>query len=170
VRKRLRSARPEKEEPAGHAPEPTATAARDAHQTRAGAVTAPGRKVRARVESCPAVTDGNQVAGDVREKRQRLVPSSGVLVVLTVAVAVCFAATVGPTAARRRSCGTPSPGPRARPASVAECVEDATTAAVLADLGCDVAQGYAVARPMPVDAFLRWLSDTYLFAFDESRS
>ena len=30
-------------------------------------------------------------------------------------------------------------------------------ARVLADLGCDVAQGYAIARPMPVDDFLRWL-------------
>jgi EAL domain-containing protein (putative c-di-GMP-specific phosphodiesterase class I) len=40
---------------------------------------------------------------------------------------------------------------------VAEGVEDATTGAVLADLGCDIAQGYAIARPMPVDAFLIWL-------------
>jgi EAL domain-containing protein (putative c-di-GMP-specific phosphodiesterase class I) len=42
---------------------------------------------------------------------------------------------------------------------VAEGVEDADTAAVLAGLGCDVAQGYAIARPMPVDAFLAWLAD-----------
>jgi diguanylate cyclase (GGDEF)-like protein len=40
---------------------------------------------------------------------------------------------------------------------VAEGVEDDATAAVLAGLGCDVAQGYAIARPMPVDDFLRWL-------------
>jgi diguanylate cyclase len=40
---------------------------------------------------------------------------------------------------------------------VAEGVEDDDTAAVLADLGCDVAQGYAIARPMPVADFLRWL-------------
>jgi EAL domain-containing protein (putative c-di-GMP-specific phosphodiesterase class I) len=40
---------------------------------------------------------------------------------------------------------------------VAEGVEDAATAGVLAALGCDVAQGFAIARPMPVDAFVRWL-------------
>jgi diguanylate cyclase (GGDEF)-like protein len=51
---------------------------------------------------------------------------------------------------------------------VAEGVEDATTAGVLADLGCDIAQGYAVARPMPVGDFLQWLSRTYVFAFDEA--
>ena len=42
---------------------------------------------------------------------------------------------------------------------VAEGVEDAETAALLARLGCDVAQGYAIARPMPVDDFLHWLRD-----------
>jgi diguanylate cyclase (GGDEF)-like protein len=41
---------------------------------------------------------------------------------------------------------------------VAEGVEDDETAAVLADLGCDIAQGYAVARPMPVDDFVGWLA------------
>ncbi|MGY1699644.1 putative bifunctional diguanylate cyclase/phosphodiesterase [Geodermatophilus sp. SYSU D00766] len=41
---------------------------------------------------------------------------------------------------------------------VAEGVEDAVTAARLAALGCDVAQGYAVARPMPVGDLLRWLA------------
>jgi diguanylate cyclase len=41
---------------------------------------------------------------------------------------------------------------------VAEGVEDEETAAVLQDLGCDIAQGYAVARPMPVGAFLEWLA------------
>ncbi|WP_236831976.1 EAL domain-containing protein [Blastococcus sp. KM273128] len=40
---------------------------------------------------------------------------------------------------------------------VAEGVEDDGTAAALAELGCDVAQGYAVARPMPVDDLLEWL-------------
>jgi diguanylate cyclase (GGDEF)-like protein len=40
---------------------------------------------------------------------------------------------------------------------VAEGVEDDATAAVLAELGCDVAQGYAIARPMAVDDFLGWL-------------
>ncbi|TFV79170.1 EAL domain-containing protein [Blastococcus sp. CT_GayMR19] len=51
---------------------------------------------------------------------------------------------------------------------VAEGVEDATTAGLLADLGCDVAQGYAVARPMPVTEFLSWLSRTHVFAFDDA--
>jgi diguanylate cyclase len=41
---------------------------------------------------------------------------------------------------------------------VAEGIEDAETGAALARLGCDIAQGYAIARPMPVDDFLRWLS------------
>jgi diguanylate cyclase (GGDEF)-like protein len=40
---------------------------------------------------------------------------------------------------------------------VAEGVETAATSAVLARLGCDVAQGYAVARPMPLQDFLAWL-------------
>jgi diguanylate cyclase (GGDEF)-like protein len=40
---------------------------------------------------------------------------------------------------------------------VAEGVEDDATAAVLARLGCDIAQGYAIARPMPVQNFLDWL-------------
>ncbi|TFV44200.1 bifunctional diguanylate cyclase/phosphodiesterase [Blastococcus sp. TF02A-35] len=42
---------------------------------------------------------------------------------------------------------------------VAEGVEDDETAAVLAALGCDVAQGWAVARPMPVEQLLGWLAD-----------
>ncbi|MFW3169351.1 putative bifunctional diguanylate cyclase/phosphodiesterase [Geodermatophilus sp. CPCC 206100] len=40
---------------------------------------------------------------------------------------------------------------------VAEGVETVSTSAALAQLGCDVAQGYAIAHPMPVDAFLAWL-------------
>jgi diguanylate cyclase (GGDEF)-like protein len=40
---------------------------------------------------------------------------------------------------------------------VAEGVEDHATGRVLRDLGCDIAQGYAIARPMPVGAFLQWL-------------
>jgi diguanylate cyclase (GGDEF)-like protein len=40
---------------------------------------------------------------------------------------------------------------------VAEGVEDDATGAVLARLGCDIAQGYAIARPMPVADFLFWL-------------
>ena len=42
---------------------------------------------------------------------------------------------------------------------VAEGVEDDATAVVLAELGCDVAQGYAIARPMPVSDFLQWLDE-----------
>jgi diguanylate cyclase len=41
---------------------------------------------------------------------------------------------------------------------VAEGVETVATSVVLARLGCDVAQGYAIARPMPVDEFLGWLA------------
>jgi len=41
---------------------------------------------------------------------------------------------------------------------VAEGVEDAATGAALTRLGCDVAQGYAIARPMPVGDFLGWLT------------
>jgi diguanylate cyclase len=40
---------------------------------------------------------------------------------------------------------------------VAEGVEDVETAGVLAQLGCDVVQGYLLARPMPVDDFRTWL-------------
>jgi len=42
-------------------------------------------------------------------------------------------------------------------ALVAEGVEDDATGLVLRDLGCDIAQGYAIARPMPVADFLDWL-------------
>ncbi|MGY2002808.1 EAL domain-containing protein [Blastococcus sp. SYSU DS1024] len=41
---------------------------------------------------------------------------------------------------------------------VAEGVETLATSATLARLGCDVAQGYALARPMPVEDFLEWLA------------
>jgi diguanylate cyclase len=40
---------------------------------------------------------------------------------------------------------------------VAEGVEDGDIAAALGSLGCDVAQGYAIAPPMPVADFLAWL-------------
>ena len=40
---------------------------------------------------------------------------------------------------------------------VAQGVEDLVTAEVLAALGCDVAQGFAIARPMPFDDLLVWL-------------
>jgi diguanylate cyclase (GGDEF)-like protein len=51
---------------------------------------------------------------------------------------------------------------------VAEGVEDRTTGTVLARLGCDVAQGYAIARPMPVDDFLDWLVDSSDSLLDET--
>jgi diguanylate cyclase (GGDEF)-like protein len=53
---------------------------------------------------------------------------------------------------------------------VAEGVEDAATGAVLAELGCDVAQGYAIARPMPVDAFLEWLVTPRPFLLEQTRA
>ena len=42
---------------------------------------------------------------------------------------------------------------------VAEGIEDAPTLALLTDLGCDIAQGYFIARPMPFDAFIEWIED-----------
>jgi EAL domain-containing protein (putative c-di-GMP-specific phosphodiesterase class I) len=53
---------------------------------------------------------------------------------------------------------------------VAEGVEDDATAAVLADLGCDVAQGYAIARPMPVSDFLQWLGQGVRPLVDPTRT
>jgi diguanylate cyclase (GGDEF)-like protein len=47
---------------------------------------------------------------------------------------------------------------------VAEGVEDDATGEVLARLGCDVAQGFAIARPMPVADFLEWLDAPRTFA------
>lgn len=40
---------------------------------------------------------------------------------------------------------------------VAEGVENAATLAALQELGCDVAQGFHVAKPMPVESFNAWL-------------
>jgi EAL domain-containing protein (putative c-di-GMP-specific phosphodiesterase class I) len=40
---------------------------------------------------------------------------------------------------------------------IAEGVEDGATLDRLALLGCDLAQGYHVSRPMPADAFNAWL-------------
>jgi len=42
---------------------------------------------------------------------------------------------------------------------VAEGIEDEPTLALLTDLGCDIAQGYFIARPMPFDAFIEWIAD-----------
>lgn len=43
--------------------------------------------------------------------------------------------------------------------TVAEGVEDKQTRDVLAALGCDSAQGYFIARPMPPSAMTEWLSE-----------
>lgn len=43
---------------------------------------------------------------------------------------------------------------------VAEGVEDADTLTALGDLGCDIAQGYHLARPMPASALDDWLVST----------
>jgi EAL domain-containing protein (putative c-di-GMP-specific phosphodiesterase class I) len=42
---------------------------------------------------------------------------------------------------------------------VAEGVEDPAVLHVLGGLGCDVAQGFHVASPMPPDDLLRWIGD-----------
>jgi EAL domain-containing protein (putative c-di-GMP-specific phosphodiesterase class I) len=45
---------------------------------------------------------------------------------------------------------------------IAEGVEDEETLSRLARLGCDLAQGYHVSRPMPAEQFVRWLDqDAY---------
>ena len=44
------------------------------------------------------------------------------------------------------------------------------TGAALAALGCDVAQGYAIARPMPVEDFLAWLVTPRPFLLDPTRA
>jgi diguanylate cyclase (GGDEF)-like protein len=43
---------------------------------------------------------------------------------------------------------------------IAEGVEDRSTLDQLAVLGCDLAQGYHVSKPMPADAFNNWLTET----------
>ena len=43
-------------------------------------------------------------------------------------------------------------------AVVAEGIENEDTLATLAKMGCDLAQGYHIARPMPFDAFADWLA------------
>jgi diguanylate cyclase (GGDEF)-like protein len=40
---------------------------------------------------------------------------------------------------------------------VAEGIEDAETLAYLASIGCDIAQGYHISRPLPGDQFAEWL-------------
>jgi len=39
---------------------------------------------------------------------------------------------------------------------VAEGVEDERSLAFLRDVGCDIVQGFFIARPMPADAVLEW--------------
>jgi diguanylate cyclase len=51
---------------------------------------------------------------------------------------------------------------------VAEGVEDGATGAALAELGCDVAQGYAIARPMPAAEFVEWLDGPRPFLLDRT--
>ncbi|WP_249027808.1 putative bifunctional diguanylate cyclase/phosphodiesterase [Blastococcus saxobsidens] len=53
---------------------------------------------------------------------------------------------------------------------VAEGVEDGDTATALTDLGCDVAQGFAIARPMPVGDFRTWLSAPHGCVVDRAGS
>ncbi len=43
---------------------------------------------------------------------------------------------------------------------VAEGIEDRATWDLLAGIGCDVAQGYYIARPLPPDALVRWLRES----------
>ena len=42
---------------------------------------------------------------------------------------------------------------------VAEGVEDLASLAALKQIGCDVIQGFYVARPMPAEDFMRWMTD-----------
>ena len=43
---------------------------------------------------------------------------------------------------------------------VAEGVEDANAMAILADWGCDTAQGYYISRPLPLNALFEWLAES----------
>jgi EAL domain-containing protein (putative c-di-GMP-specific phosphodiesterase class I) len=45
---------------------------------------------------------------------------------------------------------------------VAEGLESATTQKMLQDWGCDAAQGFLINRPMPAEAFISWLSKTFV--------
>src|SRR4029450_7728476 len=42
---------------------------------------------------------------------------------------------------------------------VAEGVEDEETYDLLTEAGCDIAQGWFIARPMPADQFVEWLGE-----------
>ena len=43
---------------------------------------------------------------------------------------------------------------------IAEGVEDQATLDLLADLGCDLAQGYHMSRPLPEGDLRRWLAES----------
>ena len=43
---------------------------------------------------------------------------------------------------------------------VAEGIEDQETYQVLLELGCDIGQGYFIARPQPIDALMTWLEQS----------
>ncbi|MGZ4263211.1 MAG: EAL domain-containing protein [Solirubrobacteraceae bacterium] len=47
---------------------------------------------------------------------------------------------------------------------IAEGVEDELTLKRLATLGCDLAQGYHLSRPLAPDAFTSWVADNALEA------
>ena len=47
---------------------------------------------------------------------------------------------------------------------VAEGVEDEATLQRLASLGCDLAQGYHLSRPLAPDAFNDWIADNAFVA------
>ena len=51
---------------------------------------------------------------------------------------------------------------------VAEGVEDDATFATLRDLGCDLAQGFGIARPMPADAVPAWVASSSPWRGDSS--
>ena len=51
---------------------------------------------------------------------------------------------------------------------VAEGIEDQEVYAALRELGCDSAQGYYMARPMPVDQIARWLRSTNTHAWSST--
>ncbi len=43
---------------------------------------------------------------------------------------------------------------------VAEGVEDEKTLNILSKMGCDYAQGYYMAKPMPCDDLIKWMQDS----------
>jgi len=43
---------------------------------------------------------------------------------------------------------------------VAEGVEDEQTLLALEELGCDIAQGYYISKPLPADKFIAWLTES----------